>query len=277
MNRYLKLVHFEFQRFHKIYLVLIGILVVSQIVGVIVQSTLYINKSNEMIYEEKMQLGQFLSDFGMMSFSNIANSYWLIVPMALIVATLLIYMIFIWYRDWLGKNTFIYRLLMLPTERMNVFTAKATTIMLLVLGMVAIQIIMLQVDAQILKWLVPDEFLLDMTTREMMAAFDYMGIVYPFSFGQFIIHYGLGLLVMVVAYTIILFERSFRLKGILFGILYGFAAVFVFFLPLILQYMVLDGYFYPEELVTALIVTALLVLAGSIWISRFLLNKKIRV
>ena len=34
---------------------------------------------------------------------------------------LIIYVFFIWYRDWFGKNTFIYRLFMLPTARINVY------------------------------------------------------------------------------------------------------------------------------------------------------------
>ena len=37
----------------------------------------------------------------------------------------MIYVFFIWYRDWLGKYTFAYRLLMLPTTRINIYFAKA--------------------------------------------------------------------------------------------------------------------------------------------------------
>ena len=38
MNRYLKLVNFEFNRFLKLYLVLIGITILLQMIGVIVES-----------------------------------------------------------------------------------------------------------------------------------------------------------------------------------------------------------------------------------------------
>ncbi len=54
MKRYLKLVNFEFNRFLKIYLVLIGITIVSQIIGVIVVSRTYLNHANEFIYKELM-------------------------------------------------------------------------------------------------------------------------------------------------------------------------------------------------------------------------------
>ena len=45
-------------------------------------------------------------------------------PIALCVVVLIIYVFFIWYRDWLGKNTFIYRLLMLPTARIQCLFSK---------------------------------------------------------------------------------------------------------------------------------------------------------
>lgn len=276
MNRYFKLVHFEFTRFSKIYWVLMGIAALMQIVGVIVQSRLYLHNANEIIYGENIPLEQFLQDYGMMSFYDIADSFWMTGSIAIVAVSLLIYMLFIWYRDWLGKNTFIYRLFMLPTERITVFTAKATTIFLLVMGMVAFQIVLLLLESQILKWVVPDEFLLNMSVREILS-FDYLNIIYPYSFSRFLIHYGLGLLVVVVAFTMILFERSFRLKGILFAILYGAGAVIVFTLPLLLQFLVLDGYLYPGELMIAEIITALIVLIDSIWTSHFLLKKKIRV
>jgi hypothetical protein len=186
-------------------------------------------------------------------------------------------MVFIWYRDWLGKNTFIYRLLMLPTERITVYAAKATVIMLFTLGMVALQILFLHVDAQILKWMVPDEYRFDMTIRQMLTTFDSFGIIFPYSFAEFILHYGLGFIAMTVVFTMILFERSFRLKGILFGILYGIAAGFVFAMPLLLHFLVFNEKLYPNEIFTAEIVAALIILAASIWTSHILLKKKIRV
>ena len=52
MKRYLKLVNFEFNRFFKLYLVLVGITILSQIIGVIVESRAYLNLANELIYKE---------------------------------------------------------------------------------------------------------------------------------------------------------------------------------------------------------------------------------
>ena len=54
MNRFLKLVHFEWSRFFKIYLVLIGITILFQIIAVITESKTYLNRANELIYKELM-------------------------------------------------------------------------------------------------------------------------------------------------------------------------------------------------------------------------------
>jgi len=71
------------------------------------------------------------------------------------IAMLMIYVFFIWYRDWFGKNTFIYRLFMLPTERIAIYFAKLTTIMLLVLGLIALQILLILMEKQIVNKIIP--------------------------------------------------------------------------------------------------------------------------
>src|SRR5699024_11040624 len=155
MKNYLKFVNFEFNRFLKIYLVLLGITIVSQIAGVIITSKSYLNQANEMMYEEGMSLASFLDMFGEMSFYRIETSIWFIAPIAISIVTLIIYVFFIWYRDWFAKNTFIYRLLTIPTARLNVYLAKATTIFLMVLGLVALQLVLIPIESTILRWMVP--------------------------------------------------------------------------------------------------------------------------
>ena len=60
MSRYLKLVNFEFNRFFKLYLVLIGMTILLQIMGVIVVSRKYLNVANELIYKELMLKSEFI-------------------------------------------------------------------------------------------------------------------------------------------------------------------------------------------------------------------------
>ena len=64
MNRFLKLVHFEWSRFFKIYLVLIGITALFQIIAVITESKTYLNRANDLIYKELMPKAQFIEEYG---------------------------------------------------------------------------------------------------------------------------------------------------------------------------------------------------------------------
>lgn len=279
MNRYLKLVHFELGRFMKIYLVLIAITIVSQIAGVIVKSRSYLSDANEAIYEDLIPMEQFLEQTGPMSMIQINQSIWFMGPIALCIVALLFYCFFIWYRDWLGKNTFIYRLLMLPTARLNVLLAKATAIFLMVLGLVSLQLILLPIESTILKWIVPFDFRMDMAIGEIIntSVNGVLQLLIPQSFIQFVINYGIGFMAVFVLFTAILFERSFRWKGVLLGTLYGVLAFTVFLLPMILELFFQINYLYPVELLVVETILGIFVIGVTIWMSNYLLNKKVTV
>ncbi|MFD1850876.1 hypothetical protein [Oceanobacillus bengalensis] len=277
MKNYIKLFNFELGRFLKFYLILIAITIVSQITGVIVSSRSYLSDANEFIYVNQGSMESFLEQYGQMSMHNITRTLWFLGPIALCVVTLLIYIFFIWYRDWFGKNTFIYRLLMLPTARMNVYLAKASTIFLMVLGLISLQLVLIPIEGTILQSMVPVDFRLDMSIQEVIGSFDYFGILVPYSFTQFIIHYGIGFMAVFIVFTAILFERSFRLKGIVLGIVYIAISVVIFISPLLVDAFLVPNYFYAIELFVMEIVVGLLVIAGSIWMSNYLLNRKIRI
>jgi hypothetical protein len=277
MKSYLKLVNFEFNRFSKIFAVLLGITLIVQIAGVIVLSKMYLNMANEKIYEELMPKAEFLLNFGQMSFLSVTRSVWFLGPIALCIAGVGFYIFLIWYRDWFGKNTFIYRLLMLPTTRLNVFYAKITNILLVTFGFVAFQLILIPIETMVFKWMLPKEFRVDMNVKEIVSSMPELNILFPNSFLECILYYGAGFMVVSILFTAILFERSFRWKGIFVGIIFSLVAVAVFISPLLLQEFVLNGFFYPLELFVLELVLGVIVLVGSIWMSGFLLKNKITV
>ncbi|MBU0906446.1 MAG: hypothetical protein KKF57_14730 [Firmicutes bacterium] len=277
MKNYLKLLNFEFNRSAKLFAVLLGITLVIQVIGVIVLSNKYLNMANEKMYEEFMSKADFLSNFGQMSFMSVAGSVWFLGPIALCVAGVGFYIFIIWYRDWFGKNTFIYRLLMLPTTRLNIFYAKITNILLLTFGFVAFQLILIPLEASILKWMVPKEFRVDLTVQEIISGMPGLSIFMPTSIFGVIVYYGAGFMVVSILFTAILMERSYKWKGIFAGIIYSLIAVAVFISPLLLQEFILNDFFYPMELFLMLIAMGIIVLAVSIWMSGFLLKKKITV
>ena len=223
-----------------------------------------------------MKKSDFIESYGTISFFNFSQTGWFLGPIAIGAVILGIYVFFIWYRDWFGKNTFSYRLLVLPTARINVYFAKATTILLLVLGLIALQLVLIPIENQVLKWMVPSEFRTDLSVNQITGIF-FLAIIFPKSFIEFILYYGAGMATVFTVFTAILFERSYRLKGIFFGIVYLALSFVVFLSPLLVDEFILNQYFYPFELLILQIGTGLLVVAGAIWIGNVLINKKIRV
>jgi hypothetical protein len=276
MMRYLKLTNFELSRFFKIYMVLIGITLVMQTLSVVWTANNYLGEINEQL-SSGSTVEEAINGWGLFSFDFITRGFWFSAPILLCIVSLLIYVFFIWYRDWFGKNTFAYRLLMLPTARLNVFLAKASAIFLMVLGLISVQLVFLTLENELMKMIVPNTFREDLTINEIINSFDYLRVLFPVSLIQFFINYGIGFMAVIVVFTGILFERSFRLKGIILGVLFFGISLIVFFLPILLHETILNHFFYPTELFILMFISGLIVIAGSIWMSNYLLNKKIRV
>src|SRR5699024_9216451 len=105
--------HFMFD-YVKLYLVrigistlipfLIGVTIILQVTGVIFESKLYIKRAGDVIYGDMVSKEEFLLDYGSMSFESIMNSIWVYGSIGICIVTLIIYVFFIWYRDWFGKN-----------------------------------------------------------------------------------------------------------------------------------------------------------------------------
>lgn len=277
MKSYMKLVNFELNRFIKIYGALMAITIVSQMTGVIVISKGYLKQANDMIYNNGLSQATFIEQFGTMSFDNITQSIWIQAPIVLCIAALMFYIFLIWYRDWFGKNTFVYRLFMLPTARMNIYFAKATTIFLMVLGLISLQLLLLPVENIVLKWMVPVEFRTDMIFSEIIETFNYLTLLFPPTFTDFIIHYLTGFMVVFVLFTAILFERSYGVKGFAFGVIYSAVAQALMLMPMIITVILGRVLLYPLEYFILEVILGLIVLGVSIMTSRFLLNKRITV
>ncbi|GAA0431045.1 hypothetical protein GCM10008983_04410 [Lentibacillus halophilus] len=276
MNRFVKLVNFELSRFMKVYLVLIAMTVIVQVAGVIVKANGYMADANKAMYEDMLSQEQFLEKYGQMAFIDVARSLWFMGPITICVAALIFYVFIIWYRDWLGKNTFIYRLLMLPTARLNIYVSKMITIFLMVLGLVSVQLIFLPLENNVLKWMVPTDFRSDMTVSQIIN-WKYLSMLVPQTFSEFVLYYGAGFMALTVVSTAILFERSFKWKGIIAGIIYIAITVLIFIWPALLVFIMGRDFLYPLEIVGLETAMGIIVTAMSIWVGNYLLNKKITV
>lgn len=271
MKRYLKLVHMEIHRFRFVLAALMGITAVFQISSFV--STLLRELSLVELEERDPARNPF-------SFAlSIANSqFWSIIPILLCVAVLALYVFLIWYRDWVGRSTFIYRLLMLPTARRHIYLAKGTAILLFVFSLLSFQLLLLLIQSMLFNMIVPSEWRVDSFFAEVLRANQALELLLPLNFEQFIYSYGLGMIAVFAIFTAILLERSYRGIGILYGIGYLAACVVVVILPLLILEM--DGnyaYLYPGEMLAMESALCILLPVASLFLGFRLLSKKISV
>ncbi len=274
----MKLLNFEWNRFVKLYSLLLGLVFIVQLIGLLFLIMGYITTIQLEVKQNQMSNQIFIDTYGMFGLESLGYSLWFAAPIAISIAALLFYVPFIWYRDWFARNTFIYRLLMLPTARMNLFFAKLTTIMISVLGMVAYQLLLLALYKEIIKWMIPSTFRSDVSVVGMVMETSYLSIIIPTGVMEFFVAYGLGLAVVILVFTVILMERSFRWIGLLIGVVYIPAMVIIFLSPiLVIEIFPNIPSLYPSELFFVELGLWILITVGSLALSRYLLNRKVTV
>ncbi|MBR7554895.1 hypothetical protein ACFFJI_00110 [Allobacillus sp. GCM10007491] len=277
MKNFFKLLNFELNRVMKLLLILMGFTFIVQLVGVFVARSNYLTHLEMIQQNEGSSVSQVLQSIGYFSFDRVVNSLFFIGPIMICVAAIMFYIFLIWYRDWFGKNTFVYRLLMLPTARINLFFAKLTTIVLATLSLVGFQLIAIQIEMLVMKWTVPGEYVMEVTLRQLIEIHPVLSLIAPNQFELFMSLYGAGILTVIILFTAILLERSYRMKGVLFGGTFVVAVNLLVILPLILNQTIFDSFLYNGEVLLIILALGVIVLVGSIWLSKRLLDEKIRV
>ncbi|CAH0150263.1 hypothetical protein SRABI84_00681 [Peribacillus simplex] len=275
MMRYIKLVNFEINRFSKIYLSLLLITLVSQFAGVIIVTKSLLKDARDIMSEERLSEAAYITNYGSIEFSHIAHTLLFVGPIALSAVALIFYIFLIWYRDWFGKNTFIYRLLMLPTSRLSIYLSKATAIFLMVLGLIAFQIIILPMENALFNSNVPEALLNEMSTFAIVKISPILSLIIPSTFTQFLLSYGIGLMIMSILFTAIMFERSFRIKGIILGLVYCGIAAVLFLAPVLME--IGNFYFYPNELFGLMLALGIILTGLSVWLGAWLLKNRVTV
>lgn len=280
MNRYLMLVHMEIHRFRWILIAMMGITAIFQFSGLIWT----LKKAMAQLEELKIRGSDTRKYFDSVpdtlnfEWAMFSTQMWFILPVLLCIAVLSLYIFFIWYRDWMGRHTFIYRLLMLPTARRNLFLAKITALLLFVFSIVAFQLVMLPVQELVLKLVVPAELRSESHIVDVININQALVELIPRQFEQFFYIYGLGTIAVLMLFTAILLERSYQRMGILYGILYLAGCVLVVAAPLL--YFGLDSSIiplYPMEIYVLVLFLFFVVAGVSVWLGSRLLAKKITV
>jgi hypothetical protein len=271
VNRYIKLVLMEINRFRFVLASLFGITAVVQIASLLWTVSREVNKREELAMEQPTMAFVPLSSGW--AVGSIAVSIMLSVLLCTFV--LLAYALVIWYRDWVGRSAFIYRLLMLPTARRHIYLAKATTVIVLFLAFVSFQFVLLCIHHLIAKLLIPAAMWEPSPIMNVLRSVDASSLLLPHNGQQWLYNYGLGIIAVFVLFTAIMLERCYGRPGILYGVLYAGCCSALIALPIVFQYEI--TLLYPAELIALFIVVCLLVLGLSVWLGMRLIAKKITV
>lgn len=280
MNNYLKLVHMEVHRFRLILLGLMALTAIFQFCALIISTTSQIaqrrspgwlasdqNFSSYYMHADRISLAAIMN----------YNEIWYSLPIVICIAVLLIYVLFIWYRDWFGQRTFIYRLLMLPSARNHLYWAKLTAILLFVFSLISVQWILLIIQNALFKMIVPSDLFVSSHYSDIIGATEILRLLIPGNIDEFIFSYGLGVIGVIVVFTAILIERSYRLIGIGLGIGYAAICSILLFAAAIIYMDHSILFLYPSEMLAIVSILFVLVTGLSIWLSLRLLSKKVSV
>ena len=269
---FFKLLNFETNRFWKPFAFLATFTAVFQLSGLYIMTRSFMNNVSSATMDE----ATYATQYGKFHFNHFISSFWFAVPILMCFTILMLYIFIIWYRDWFGKSSFIYRLLMLPTARITVYAAKLCTILLFTFGLLAWQIGLVVIEHIVAKALIPATLYSNESNFSAYLA-EPLNLVVPITFTEFLLLYGFGIIIVVVLFTAILFERSYRLKGILFAALYGVLATIVLFLPSIIEMIFYNVQLFPDEIILLTTITGIIVIAASVLLSRYLLKYKVTV
>ncbi|GAK12639.1 hypothetical protein [Geomicrobium sp. JCM 19039] len=261
---FLRLLFIELNRIRFLFLALVAIVVITQFALTLLLPRYWVGQ---------IESGEMIPSITF-TFINVFEHGIYSLSLALPVITIGLYIFIVWYRDWFGQGTFMKRLLMLPSSRMNVFAAKLVTIVLVTLAVVSIYRLVLPLQMGLFEWVLPNSlyggqiepFYLFHSLNSALA------IVYPPTLLDFFVVYGLGITLVCVLFSAILFERSFGFIGLGIGAAYVVAA---FMLYGVASHFVVrvNGI----ELLLVMLGVTLGICAVSLFVSRFLLLRKVTV
>lgn len=274
MKKTIDLLVYELDRIKYGYLGMVVVIFLLQLAAIFQTNQSRLSQFEYFQRETQGNIIDFVNEFGTVSFNFITGSGFYSLSIMLGIICLMLYAVIIWYRDWLGKNNLSYRLLTLPGSRMSIFVSKLLSILIMVFGLLAIQLIFMFVGKELLHIITPQEMYQEVFIREAIQNDQILRIVYPQYIFDFLLHYTFGIAVLSTAYTFILMERSFKWKGIVAAgicvLLSG--TVFILFVE-----SPISSYFFSTELLIFFFGLCITIIIGSFFYSRYLIEKKVTI
>lgn len=279
MTKFLRLLNFEMNRFLKFVLPAAIAFIILQVVATISAVNSYNAQVNEILTSKPEDLNNVINMLGKFSFQNITASSFYGLSFALVIILFVFYSFFTWYRDWLGKNTFAYRLLMLPIDRLNIFFTKALVFIIAGLFFFGLQYLLFYGLGFIAQHTIANQFLLNLDMQNPFS--DYLAILpllFPKTMTEFFATYGFAFGALLALFTGIIIERSYHLKGIFFSLVYFFGYFVCYVLLRTLPLISVGSFTWtPSRIFIAQQVYVVLTLVLSSVLSGYLLRHKINI
>lgn len=197
MDKYLKLLEDELYRSKGFYFLLVAAISLLQLLNAIVLLWTY-NPEESYIGSSQTLTLLDLTEANMVYFLIIGGA----------IMAMLLYSVFIWIRDWYFQGNYIYRLLSLPGNRMSIFLAKLTAILLMIVGLLLLQTILLMVMNgigslydyyQVIPW--TQLFAQQLTLNYVLS---------PLNWQTGFFTYGIGTLGLIILYNLVVILLSHR-------------------------------------------------------------------
>lgn len=274
MKKFIDLLSFEMNRFLKF------LVPTFLIVGVI---QLFVTFSVISDFKESLEMANLAGGTGsealVFSIQDITVESLYELSILLIILVFMFYSFFIWYREWLGKNTFIYRLLMLPMNRSYIFLSKAFVFLIGGFLSFVFQFGMYALQLFISNQMIPSEYYTALNIHNAQPVFTVIqGVLFPTTGFQFLANYSFAFAALVTLFAAILIERTYGLKGLMVGVVY--------FIGFFVLYGLVSSLFYLNGLsillkpshtrIIAVGYQFFMILLGSV-ISHFLLKNRVKV
>lgn len=274
MKKFTGLFLFEINRIKKAYFLLVGAVILLQVASVVLASNNYMSIFRNYQKETMGNTYEFLENRGKFDFFQVQSHVLFEFSIVLGVLALLVYAFVIWYRDWIGKNNLSYRLLAIPGSRMSVFYAKIACILLLMGGLLAMQVIMLYVGEILTGLIIPSEMFEATQFMGYTSKGEAVSYVLPTRILDFVLHYTVGITVLVIAKLTIILQLSYKWKGLASGI--ALAGVLIFMLiTFFMSDLVL--YIFPLETLVLMIAFCVLGTGAALVAIHYLMKNKISV
>lgn len=211
---------YEMDRFWKWLLTVAVVFILAQFTGIYFfaqKKMIYVNDYMEMnrwtIEDYIKNIGD---DFSSDYFSSNFYELTIFIPFFFLFG----YTLWIWYKDWVGRQKTAYRIYMLLQSRVHVYFAKLIIIISSVLFFIGLQFILYPLEIMFLKTLMPIELLPNLET-ELILRTGFMGLITPLATSNFFIIYFVGFTIVLAMFWFVLVERSYRLRfAILFSLAY---------------------------------------------------------